>query len=126
MKTVTKLKIELSAPENFLKVRETLTRMGIANNTTKTLYQSCHILKNKGEYYIVHFKELYAMDGQFVEYGEEDIERRNNIAKLIEDWGLVKIVDPEQHVFTGDNKFRIISHKDAQTWKLVYKYKIGS
>lgn len=123
---INKLEIELPQPDDFLKIRETLTRIGIANNQTKTLIQSCHILQKRGRYYVVHFKELLALDGRCVEFTNEDIERRNNIARLLADWKLCVIKTPDAHEFTEDNRFRVISHKDAKDWKLVHKYKIGA
>lgn len=106
------IEITLKKPEDFLKVKETLTRMGIANNKDKVLYQSCHILQKKGLYYIVHFKEMLRMDGRQVEMTEEDEVRRDSIAWLLEDWGLIEIV-PGQRTFMKDltNNFRVISFK---------------
>lgn len=111
--------------DNFLKVKETLTRMGIANSKEKVLYQSCHILFKRDEYYIVHFKELLAMDGLNVQMTQEDIQRRDSIAQMLQCWGLVEIVDGQELTETTNN-FRIISHKDSKTWKLLYKYHIGN
>ena len=126
MNIINKLEIKLPHPDDFLKIAETLTRMGIANNTTKTLYQSCHILQKRGLYYIVHFKELLALDGRMVTFSNDDINRRNNIAKLLSEWKLCEIVDAGSHEYTTDNRFRVISFKDSKDWKLVHKYKIGS
>ena len=121
------IEITLKKPEDFLKVKETLTRMGIANNKDKDLYQSCHILQKKGLYYIVHFKEMLRMDGRQVEMTEEDEVRRDSIAWLLEDWGLIEIV-PGQRTFMKDltNNFRVISFKQKHEWKLVPKYTIGN
>lgn len=121
------IEITLKKPEDFLKVKETLTRMGIANNKDKVLYQSCHILQKKGLYYIVHFKEMLRMDGRQVEMTEEDEVRRDSIAWLLEDWGLIEIV-PGQRTFMKDstNNFRVISFKQKHEWKLVPKYTIGN
>ncbi|WCD43137.1 translational repressor [Escherichia phage ECML-123-2] len=121
------IEITLKKPEDFLKVKETLTRMGIANNKDKVLYQSCHILQKKGLYYIVHFKEMLRMDGCQVEMTEEDEVRRDSIAWLLEDWGLIEIV-PGQRTFMKDltNNFRVISFKQKHEWKLVPKYTIGN
>lgn len=121
------IEITLKKPEDFLKVKETLTRMGIANNKDKVLYQSCHILQKKGLYYIVHFKEMLRMDGRQVEMTEEDEVRRDSIAWLLEDWGLIEIV-PGQKTFMKDltNNFRVISFKQKHEWKLVPKYTIGN
>lgn len=121
------IEITLKKPEDFLKVKETLTRMGIANNKDKVLYQSCHILQKKGLYYIVHFKEMLRMDGRQVEMTEEDEVRRDSIVWLLEDWGLIEIV-PGQRTFMKDltNNFRVISFKQKHEWKLVPKYTIGN
>ncbi|AIT72784.1 translation repressor of early genes [Enterobacteria phage RB5] len=121
------IEITLKKPEDFLKVKETLTRMGIANNKDKVLYQSCHILQKKGLYYIVHFKEMLRMDGRQVEMTEEDEVRRDSIAWLLEDWGLIEII-PGQRTFMKDltNNFRVISFKQKHEWKLVPKYTIGN
>ena len=121
------IEITLKKPEDFLKVKETLTRMGIANNKDKVLYQSCHILQKKGLYYIVHFKEMLRMDGRQVEMTEEDEVRRDSIAWLLEDWGLIEIV-PGQRTFMKDltNNFRVISFKQTHEWKLVPTYTIGN
>ncbi|HBK9476342.1 TPA: translational repressor RegA [Escherichia coli] len=121
------IEITLKKPEDFLKVKETLTRMGIANNKDKVLYQSCHILQKKGLYYIVHFKEMLRMDGRQGEMTEEDEVRRDSIAWLLEDWGLIEIV-PGQRTFMKDltNNFRVISFKQKHEWKLVPKYTIGN
>ncbi|WDS52231.1 translational repressor [Escherichia phage EO1] len=121
------IEITLKKPEDFLKVKETLTRMGIANNKDKVLYQSCHILQKKGLYYIVHFKEMLRMDGRQVEMTEEDEVRRDSIAWLLEDWELIEIV-PGQRTFMKDltNNFRVISFKQKHEWKLVPKYTIGN
>lgn len=126
MDIINSLEIQLQHQDDFLKIRETLTRMGIANNATKTLYQSCHILQKRGKYYIVHFKELLALDGRCVTITNEDIERRNNIAKLLEEWNLCSIVSPESHTFTTENRFRVVSHRDSKDWNLVHKYRIGN
>lgn len=121
---INKLQIQLTTPEDFLKVKETLTRMGIANNQAQKLYQSCHILSKQGNYYITHFKELLAMDGLTVDISDEDIARRNNIAKMIESWGMITITEPDTHVFTEDNHFRIIGHAVSKEWTLINKYVI--
>ncbi|QPI13798.1 translational repressor protein [Serratia phage 4S] len=119
------IQIELIDPENFLKIRETLTRMGIANNKTKTLYQSCHILQKQGNYFIVHFKELLKLDGRQVDITDEDLDRRDSIVQLLEDWGLLNIM-PGQPVEPVKNNFRIISFKQKDEWTLVPKYQIGN
>lgn len=120
------IEIELTSQDSFPKIRETLTRVGIANNKTKTIYQSCHILNKRGKVYIVHFKELLELDGREAKMTDEDVERRNDIAKLLEDWNLCKLVSPEQAVSERRNLFRIISFAEANNgWQKVYKYNIG-
>ena len=121
------IEITLKKPEDFLKVKETLTRMGIANNKDKVLYQSCHILQKKGLYYIVHFKEMLRMDGRQVEMTEEDEVRRDSIAQLLEDWGLIVIKDSaREDLFGLTNNFRVISFKQKDDWTLKAKYTIGN
>lgn len=120
------LEIKLKNPDDFLKIRETLTRIGIANSKTKTLYQSCHILQKQGKYFIVHFKELLKLDGLTVNFDEEDLNRRNDIAKLLEDWDLCVIINPENYNFNRLNHFRIIGYSVKDQWKIVHKYKIGN
>lgn len=120
------IEIKLFDSEDFLKIRETLTRMGIANNRDKKLYQSCHILQKRGLYYIVHFKELLKLDGRPVDISEEDLIRRDNIAILLAEWGLCQIQSTEPLRFTAEKNFRIISHKQKNDWQLVHKYKIGN
>lgn len=122
MDIVSKLEIQLNTEDDFLKIRETLTRIGIANNKTKTLVQSCHILQKRGKYYIVHFKELLALDGLCVTFSKDDIERRNSIANLLENWGLCKVLDRDSHQFTDQNFFRVLKAADAKDWNLVRKY----
>lgn len=119
---VSKIEIKLNQPDDFLKIRETLTRIGIANNKTSTLVQSCHILQKRGRYYIVHFKELLALDGLCVTFSTDDIERRNDIAFLLENWGLCTIVDKESHSFSGQNFFRVLKSSESKNWTLVRKY----
>lgn len=121
------LEILLTHEDSFPKIRETLTRIGIANNKTKTLYQSCHILNKRGKTYIVHFKELLELDGRVTNITDEDFDRRNDIAKLLEDWGLCTIVVPEKAASPRKNLFRIISYLDSTEggWKKIYKYNIG-
>lgn len=121
------IEIELTKEDSFPKIRETLTRIGIANNKTKTIYQSCHILNKRGKVFIVHFKELLALDGRVAVMTDEDIERRNDIAKLLAEWGLCQIVDPASAPSTRRNLFRIISYTEANEggWNKVYKYNIG-
>jgi hypothetical protein len=120
------LEVTLPEPDNFLKVRETLTRIGIASRKDKKLFQSCHILHKQGRYYIVHFKELFALDGKESNITANDVERRNTIAGLLQDWGLLKILD----VAKADPKaslsqIKVVSHKEKEEWELVPKYNIG-
>lgn len=120
------LEILLEDPENFLKIKETLSRIGVASKKDNTLYQSCHILHKQGRYFITHFKELFALDGKEADFMENDLERRNTIAKLLQDWGLLKIITP----ITEDNlaplsQIKIISYKEKHEWNLVPKYNIG-
>jgi len=121
------LEVRLTADDSFLKIRETLTRIGIANASTKTLWQSCHILHKRGRHYIVHFKELLALDGKTTNINEEDLERRTDIAKLLQEWGLCTIVSPEEFPSNRSNKFRTLSYFDASEggWTLNHKYVIG-
>ncbi len=121
------LEVVLPEPDNFLKVRETLTRIGIASRKDKTLYQSCHILHKQGRYFIVHFKELFALDGKEANLTLSDIERRNTIARLLEDWGLLKISKPEQaQRCTSLSQIKIVAFKEKDEWNLVAKYSIGN
>jgi hypothetical protein len=120
------LEITLPEPDNFLKVRETLTRIGIASKKDNRLYQSCHILHKQGRYFIVHFKELFALDGKESNISIEDIERRNAIAVLLQDWDLLKIVvaakaEPKASM----SQIKVVSYKDKANWELVPKYNIG-
>ena len=120
------LEVLLEDPENFLKIKETLCRIGVASKKDNTLFQSCHILHKQGRYYITHFKELFALDGKEADFMENDLERRNTIAKLLEDWGLLKIISTlEEDNFCPLNKIKIISFKEKSEWNLVPKYKIG-
>jgi hypothetical protein len=117
------LEIELVTPDSFLKVRETLTRMGIYSKRTNTLWQSCHILQKGGKYYIVHFKELFALSGKPTNLVFNDIERRNRIAKLLTDWGLIKIVTGSQLDYMSPvGEISIISYKDKSKYNLRTKY----
>lgn len=122
------VEVRLIEEDDFLKVRETLTRIGVASKKDKILYQSCHILHKQGRYYIVHFKELFALDGKPTDISENDLSRRNAIAKLLEDWGLVEIVNKQQ-IETPEPIFlsqvKIISHKEKSEWELIPKYNIG-
>jgi hypothetical protein len=120
------LEIELADNDAFLKIRETLTRIGIASNKDKTIYQSCHILQKRGLYYIVHFKELLRMDGRTVDISAEDIERRTDISKLLQEWKLCTIIKPDDHVSGRQNLFRVISFKESKVWAKISKYQIGN
>ena len=122
------VEVTLSEKDDFLKVRETLTRIGVASKKDRTLYQSCHILHKKGLYYLVHFKELFALDGKPTDITENDLSRRNAIANLLEDWGLIKIVKKEQTATPEPiflSQVKILSHKEKNEWQLVPKYNIG-
>ena len=120
------LEVSLKEPDDFLKVRETLTRIGVASRKDKKLFQSCHILHKQGRYFIVHFKELFALDGKHSNLSENDLQRRNTIAQLLADWGLISIVNPD----IAENKaplsqIKVISFKDKGNWTLETKYNIG-
>tara|TARA_B100000927_G_scaffold202330_2_gene163964 strand:+ start:22659 stop:23081 length:423 start_codon:yes stop_codon:yes gene_type:complete len=119
------VEVSLKQPDDFLKVRETLTRIGVASRKEKKLFQSCHILHKKGKYYIVHFKELFALDGKHANLTSNDVERRNRITKLLSDWGLVGIVDEEIGELAPLNQIKVISYKDKGEWILESKYNIG-
>ena len=128
MITVEKMvEVTLDDKDDFLKVRETLTRIGVASKKEKVLYQSCHILHKQGKYYICHFKELFALDGKPTDITENDIARRNTITNLLEDWELVKIVDISrtEEPRVSLSQIKIISHKEKNDWQLVPKYNIG-
>jgi hypothetical protein len=121
------IEVTLNEQDDFLKVRETLTRIGVSSRKEKVLYQSCHILHKQGKYYITHFKELFALDGKPSNISENDIQRRNAIANLLEEWGLVKILNPQ---LMTDNiaplhQVKIISFKEKDDWNLITKYNIG-
>jgi len=121
------VEITLNDPQDFLKIKETLTRMGIASWENKTLYQSCHILHKRQKYYIVHFKELFKLDGKPSTLSESDIAKRNLIVEMLEEWGLLKIVDKSktQDPKAKINQIKILPHKDKKDWKLEEKYTIG-
>ena len=121
------LEVVLNEPDDFLKVRETLTRIGVASRKDKKLFQSCHILHKQGKYYIVHFKELFALDGKPFTFSEEDTGRRNSIANLLDEWGLVKLVDKvkSSEPIVPITKIKIIPFKEKSDWELVAKYNIG-
>jgi hypothetical protein len=121
--------IEVTLPneEDFLKIKETLTRIGVASKKDRKLYQSCHILHKQGKYYIVHFKELFALDGKPSNFSEEDVGRRNTIVNLLAEWGLLKIViiEKSQEPRTPLSQIKILAYKDRNEWELVAKYNIG-
>jgi hypothetical protein len=120
------VEILLKDPDDFLKVRETLTRIEVASKRERVLYQSCHILHKQGKYYIVHFKELFALDGKQADMDDNDIERRNTIVKLLTDWGLITIIDKDAIVEQAPlSQIKIIAFKDKHTWELKAKYNIG-
>ena len=120
------LQVNLPEPDNFLKVKETLTRIGIASRKERKLYQSCHILHKQGKYYIVHFKELFALDGKESNLTNNDIERRNTVASLLEDWGLLKIIrDEDAQPQASLSQIKVLSFKEKDEWELVPKYNIG-
>ena len=120
------VEVRLKQPDDFLKVRETLTRIGVASKKEKKLYQSCHILHKKGQYFIVHFKELFALDGKKANLSLNDIQRRNKIIQLLSDWGLIEIVDTDSVADTAPlSQIKVISFKDKGSWVLESKYNIG-
>tara|TARA_Y100000996_G_C22543725_1_gene650969 strand:- start:127 stop:537 length:411 start_codon:yes stop_codon:yes gene_type:complete len=121
------LEVVLNEPDDFLKVRETLTRIGVASRKDKKLYQSCHILHKQGRYFIVHFKELFLLDGKKSNLEENDISRRNTIAQLMSDWGLITIQDKDKMTpMAPMRQIKIISFKEKNEWELCPKYNIGN
>ncbi len=121
------VEVKLTEPDDFLKIRETLSRIGVASKKDRTLYQSCHILHKQGRYYLVHFKELFLLDGKRSDFSEDDVARRNTIANLLAEWNLLELVDPKK---SSDpvatlGQIKIISHKEKNDWSLVTKYNIG-
>jgi len=120
------VEVILNEPDDFLKVRETLTRIGVASRKEKTLYQSCHILHKQGKYYIVHFKELFALDGKRANLTVNDVQRRNRITQLLADWGLITIVNVDKIVDIAPlNQIKVLSYKEKDEWTLETKYNIG-
>ena len=120
------LEITLKNQDDFLKIRETLTRIGVASRKDEILYQSCHILHKQGRYFIVHFKELFALDGKFADISENDLQRRNTIAQLLEDWGLVDILAPDLFMDVAPlSQIKVLSFSEKDKWNLVTKYNIG-
>ena len=121
------VEIVLNAPDDFLKVRETLTRIGVASRKEKKLYQSCHILHKQGKYYIVHFKELFALDGKYANLTVNDVQRRNRITRLLVDWGLLSVVSDESIMNIAPlNQIKVLPYREKQEWILEQKYSIGS
>ena len=122
------VEVTLKEPDDFLKVRETLTRIGIASRKEKTLFQSCHILHKQGKYYIVHFKELFALDGKTSNFSENDEARRNTVANLLSEWELISLVEPEKSAepTVPLSQLKILSFKEKDEWELTPKYNIGN
>ena len=121
------IEVTLNEPDDFLKVRETLTRIGVASRKEKKIYQSCHILHKQGRYYLVHFKELFALDGKHANLTSNDVQRRNRIAQLLADWGLVGVVDVVRiQDIAPLNQIKVLSFKDKGEWVLETKYNIGA
>jgi len=121
------VEVILNEPDDFLKVRETLTRIGVASRKEKKIYQSCHILHKQGRYYLVHFKELFALDGKHANLTINDVQRRNRITQLLADWGLISVVTPEKiQDIAPLNQIKVLSYKDKGDWILETKYNIGA
>ncbi len=121
------VEVVLNEPDDFLKVRETLTRIGVASRKEKKIYQSCHILHKQGRYYLVHFKELFALDGKHANLTVNDVQRRNRIAQLLADWGLIGVVDVAKiQDIAPLNQIKVLAYKDKQDWILETKYNIGA
>ena len=121
------IEVTLNEPDDFLKVREKLTRIGVASRKEKKIYQSCHILHKQGRYFLVHFKELFALDGKHANLTSNDVQRRNRIAQLLVDWGLVGIVSAESIQDVAPlNQIKVLSYKDKGDWILETKYNLGS
>ena len=120
------VEVSLAEPDDFLKVRETLTRIGVASRKEKKIYQSCHILHRQGRYYIVHFKELFALDGKHTNLSLNDVQRRNRIIQLLSDWGLITVVTPEKIEDVAPlNQIKVLAFKEKDEWTLESKYNIG-
>ena len=120
------VEVILNEPDDFLKVRETLTRIGVASRKEKKLYQSCHILHKQGRYYIVHFKELFALDGKHANLSVNDVQRRNRIIRLLVDWGLITLVNEDSATDIAPlNQIKVLAYKDKNDWILEQKYNIG-
>ena len=120
------IEIKLNEPDDFLKVRETLTRIGVASRKEKKLYQSCHILHKQGKYYIVHFKELFALDGKYANLTINDVQRRNRITKLLADWGLITVNNEDSIIDIAPlNQIKVLPYREKNEWTLEQKYNIG-
>ena len=120
------VEVILNQPDDFLKIKETLTRIGVASKKDNTLYQSCHILHKQGKYYIVHFKELFALDGKKTNLSTNDVQRRNRIVQLLSDWGLIKISDSNKVLDLAPlNQIKVLAFKEKGDWTLESKYNIG-
>jgi hypothetical protein len=120
------VEVKLNEPDDFLKVRETLTRIGVASRKERKLYQSCHILHKQGKYYIVHFKELFALDGKYANLTVNDVQRRNRITRLLADWGLIHVVSEDSiQDIAPLNQIKVLPYKDKNDWILEQKYNIG-
>ena len=121
------VEVTLKQPDDFLKVRETLTRIGVASRSENKLYQSCHILHKQGKYYIVHFKELFLLDGKESNFSDNDMQRRNKITRLLSEWGLLTVVDEGKvEESSSISQIKIIPHREKNDWELIPKYSIGS
>lgn len=121
------VEVKLEHPDDFLKIRETLSRIGVASRKDKTLYQSCHILHKQGKYYIVHFKEMFLLDGKKSDFTQDDKARRNTIANLLHEWELLDLADESktENPVTTLNQIKVLSHKEKSDWNLITKYTIG-
>jgi len=121
------IEVKIAEEEDFLKIKETLTRIGVASRKDKKLYQSCHIFHKQGKYYIVHFKEMFSIDGKPSNFSDEDKGRRNKIVSLLEDWGLLKVVEPQKikEPISPISQIKIINHKEKKDWILEAKYNMG-
>jgi len=122
------VEVKIQEQDDFLKIRETLSRIGVASKKDRKLYQSCHILHKQGKYYIVHFKELFALDGKPSNFSEDDEGRRNTIANLMAEWGLLSLVDPKksQSPLTPISQIKVLSYNEKDDWELITKYSIGT
>lgn len=121
------IEVKIGEEEDFLKIKETLTRIGVASRKENKLYQSCHIFHKQGKYYIVHFKEMFIIDGKPSNFSDEDMGRRNKIVELLQDWGLLRVVEPEKikDPMASISQIKIISHKEKNEWTLEAKYNMG-